>query len=133
MNSIILSAFLFLLLLFLCICVRSYIKYNLFYRYKDVICLFELFLEKSYDLIYQNSLITYVSEGVKNIPSDEKETIERNFVKQTILLLGQTNEDIICKFFGSRECAINYMVCFIRKRFADDGIAKIIKTADETN
>ena len=132
MNSIILSVFLFLLLLFLCICVRSYIKYNLFYRYKDVICLFELFLEKSYDLIYQNSLITYVSEGVKNIPSDEKETIERNFVKQTILLLGQTNEDIICKFFGSRECAINYMVCFIRKRFADDGIAKIIKTADET-
>lgn len=129
MNSIVFAVFLFGLVL---LSIKVYTRYNLFFRYKDVICLFELFLEKSYDLIYQNSLITYVSEGVKNIPSDEKETIERNFVKQTMLLLGPANEDIIYKFFGSRECAINYMVCFIRKRFADDGIAKIIKTADET-
>ena len=121
---------LFLLILFV-LSSHIIIRYYIFFKYKDVITLFELFLDKSYDLTYQNSLITYLSDGIKNLPADEKESIERDFVKQTLLLLGPSNTYIINRFFGNQEYAINYMITYIRKRIANDGLAEVVKKADE--
>lgn len=119
----------FLIIIFL-ISINISLRYILFFKYKDVISSFELFLSKSYDMIYQNSLISYFSSGVKDIPYDEKESIERDFIKQTLILMGKNNEEIIYKYFGKQEFAINYMVTYIRKRIADDGLSQIIKDAD---
>ena len=126
-NCIIVCGFLFIIFL---ISITISLRYILFFKYKDVISSFELFLSKSYDMIYQNSLISYFSSGVKDIPYDEKESIERDFIKQTLILMGKNNEEIIYKYFGKQEFAINYMVTYIRKRIADDGLSQIIKDAD---
>lgn len=119
----------FFLILFL-IVTNVTLRYLLFFKYKDVITSFELFLSKSYDMTYQNSLVSYFSSGVKDIPYDEKESIERDFIKQTLLLMGKNNEEIIYRYFGKQEFAINYMVTYIRKRIADDGLTQLIKDAD---
>ena len=119
----------FFLILFL-IAINVTLRYLLFFKYKDVITSFELFLSKSYDMTYQNSLVSYFSSGVKDIPYDEKESIERDFIKQTLLLMGKNNEEIIYRYFGKQEFAINYMVTYIRKRIADDGLTQLIKDAD---
>lgn len=119
----------FFLILFL-IATNVTLRYLLFFKYKDVITSFELFLSKSYDMTYQNSLVSYFSSGVKDIPYDEKESIERDFIKQTLLLMGKNNEEIIYRYFGKQEFAINYMVTYIRKRIADDGLTQLIKDAD---
>lgn len=119
----------FFLVLFL-IATNVTLRYLLFFKYKDVITSFELFLSKSYDMTYQNSLVSYFSSGVKDIPYDEKESIERDFIKQTLLLMGKNNEEIIYRYFGKQEFAINYMVTYIRKRIADDGLSQLIKDAD---
>lgn len=121
----------FLIFITFVVTFRVILKYLLFFKYKDVITLFEVFLDKSYDLIYENSISTYMIDGVKHIPADDKESIERDFVKQTLLLMGSTNTKLIYKFFGKPEFAINYMITYIRKRISKDGLSEIIRKADE--
>lgn len=125
---IIFTTFFFVLILLL---INITIRYVTFFKYKEVLSLFDIFLEKSYDIIYQNSISTYMSDGVKNIPSDDKESIERDFIKQTIILAGPANMQIINKFFGKEEFAINYMITYIRKRIASDGLSEIVRKMDE--
>lgn len=129
-NCVIVCGFLFIVFL---LSINISLRYILFFKYKDVITSFELFLSKSYDMTYQNSLVSYFSSGVKDIPYDEKESIERDFIKQTLLLMGKSNEEIIYRYFGKQEFAINYMVTYIRKRIADDGLSQLIKDADINN
>lgn len=121
---------LFLLIIFI-LSVKIFVRYYLFFKYKDVLTLFELFLDKSYELTYQNSLVHYLTDGIKNLPFDEKESIERDFIKQTLILMGPANVNMVNQFFGKQEFAINYMITYIRKRIAGDGLAEVIKKADE--
>ena len=119
------------ILILLFILSKTIIKYTVFFKYKDIITLFELFLDKSYELTYQNSISTYILDGVRNIPADDKESIERDYVKQTLLLMGPTNVQIVNQFFGKQEFAINYIITYIRKRISSDGLSEIIRKADE--
>lgn len=112
------------------ISVKIFKRFFLFYNYKKTIDLFEYFLEKSYSLTYENSIISWIANGMNNtIPADEKETIERDFIKQTFMIMGESNRKIISDFFGSDEYLINFMILFIRKKIADDGLADVIKKA----
>ena len=96
------------------------------YTYKEIIELFNFFLEESYLIIYENDIFVYISNGVKDIPPAEKETIERNYIKQTIMLMGPKNEKQIINFFGSKESFIAYMARFIRKKINNDNIMRIL-------
>ena len=112
------------------ISIKLFKKFFLFYNYKKTIDLFEYFLEKSYSLTYENSISSWISNGMSNtIPPEEKETIERNFIKQTFLIMGDNNHRIIAQFFGNDEYLINFMILFIRKKIANDGLANVIKNA----
>lgn len=42
---------------------------------------FEYFLSKCYDIVYQNDLILYIESENPSIPEQERETIERNYIK----------------------------------------------------
>lgn len=96
------------------------------YTYKEIIELFNFFLEESYSIIYENDIFVYVSNGVKDIPTSEKETIERNFIKQTIMLMGPKNQKLIIDFLGNKESFIAYMIRFLRKKINNDNIIRII-------
>lgn len=102
------------------------------YKYNDIIALLNFFLEESYSIIYENDLISYVSNGVKDIPKEEKETIERNFVKQTIAIMGPKNEKLFLDFFGNdRKSFIFYIIRFIRKKFNNDYLLKVIRQEEK--
>lgn len=102
------------------------------YKYNDIIALLNFFLEESYSITYENDLITYVSNGVKDIPQDEKETIERNFVKQTLTMMGPKNKQLFLDFFGNDNNAfIFYIIRYIRKKFNNDYLSKLIRQEEK--
>lgn len=100
----------------------------LFSNYKKVIDLFEYFLQKSYDLTYENSIVHWVANGVPNIQPEEKETIERDFIRQTFLLMGDNNRKLFRQFYSDDTHIITMMILYIRKRISNDGLATIVKT-----
>lgn len=107
---------------------KLFSRIYLFSNYKKVIDLFEYFLQKSYDLTYENSIVHWVANGVPNIQPEEKETIERDFIRQTFLLMGDNNRKLFRQFYGDDTHIITMMILYIRKRISNDGLATIVKT-----
>lgn len=92
--------------------------------------MFEYFLDRSYAITYENSIISWIANGMNNtIPEEERETIERDFIKQTFLMMGTQNTKIISEFFGGDSYVITYMIFYVRKKIANDGLADVIKNA----
>jgi len=122
----------FLLLLFLYYVTRSYLtKYYLFFKYKEILVLLELFLDKSYQMVYQGQLVAYMTQGYKDLPYQEKETAERDFVKQAFMLMGPTVRKIVTNFFGTEENLVNNMIIYFRKKLSDDGIASLVRQSNK--
>lgn len=122
------------LFIFYFITLSVFKRFFLFYNNKKTIDLFEYFLEKSYSLTYENSIISWIAQGMNNtIPPEEKETIERDFIKQTFMIMGDVNKKLISDFFGGDFYLINFMILFIRKKIANDGLADVIKNATLDN
>ncbi len=96
------------------------------YSYKDILELFDYFLSKSYDTIYEMDLITHITNNTTLNP-DERETYERNFIKRSLLYMGKRNLKLFIKFFGDQETITINMLRYIRKRINDDGLTKIIQ------
>ena len=88
--------------------------------------LFDYFMSKSYDTIYEMDLITHITNNASLTP-DERETYERNFIKRTILYMGPRNLKVFVDFFGDRETVMVNMIRYMRKRINDDGLTKIIQ------
>ena len=59
--------------------------------------------------------------------SEEIETIERNFIKLTIELMGKANKDMVMNFFGDESTMINNMLIFFRQRLESDTLSKIVR------
>ena len=110
-----------------------FLKTYIFSNYKKVIDLFDYYLGKSYELTYENSIVHWISNGVPNIQPEEKETIERDFIKQTFLLMGDSNILLFSRFFGDESHMINMMLIYVRKRISNDGLSTIIKTASNNS
>ena len=96
------------------------------YTYKEILELFDYFLSKSYDTIYEMDLITHITNNVTLNP-DERETYERNFIKRSMLYMGKRNLKLFISFFGDRETVVINMLRYMRKRINDDGLTKIIQ------
>lgn len=96
-----------------------------------MIGLLTYFMNESYRLTYENSIIHWINNGIKNIPDDEKETIERNFVKQTLLLMGSSNEKLISDFYGGNEFVVNTMIVYLRQKISNDGLAELVSKAND--
>lgn len=100
------------------------------YNYKDILELFDYFLSKSYDTIYEMDLITHITNNVTLNP-DERETYERNFIKRTMIYMGKRNLKLFINFFGDKETVIINMIRYMRKRINDDGLTKIIQQQNQ--
>ncbi len=124
MTTILISLIFVLLILYI---VRQVKKYILLNKYKIVLSLLEYFLDQAYTTIYNDHIITYSSSGEGSIPKDEMETIERNFVKLSFSLMGETNEQFLIEFFGTRSTIVNNMLLYVRKQISSDNLSKIIQ------
>lgn len=107
---------------------RKVYRYLLLNKYKNILELLDYFLEKSYKVIYNDQLLAFVMTGSSNIPKNELETIERNFIKLSIELMGDPNFKDFMNFYGDEKTLINNMVVFFRHKLETDAIAKLINT-----
>jgi len=96
------------------------------YSFKDILELFDYFLSKSFDTLYEMDLISHITNNAKLTP-EERETYERNFIKRSMLYMGKRNLNMFINFFGDRETVIVNMLRYMRKRINDDGLSKIIQ------
>jgi hypothetical protein len=104
--------------------IKSYDEHK--YSYKDILELFDYFLSKSFDTLYEMDLISHITNNA-SLTSEERETYERNFIKRTMLYMGKRNLNMIIKFFGDKETVVVNMLRYMRKRINDDGLSKIIQ------
>ncbi len=104
--------------------------YRLYFlnKYKNIIELLNYFLDTSYTSIYNEQIVAFTSEGLNSIPKNELETIERNFIKFTLNLIGPELEYTLCRFFGNKRVLINNIVIFFRQKLEQDELAKIVRT-----
>jgi len=117
--------FVFILFLWIKSEIQHYVLMN---KYKTIIDILNFFLEKVYEVIYNDQLIGFTSEGSTQIPKDQLETIERNFIKMAIEVMGTTNEKMFIKFYGDRKTFITNMLLFFRQRLLKDEIVKILNS-----
>jgi hypothetical protein len=82
----------------------------------------------AYQVIYNDQLIAYTTQGMTNIQKDQLETIERNFIKLVLELMGPANEKILVDFFGDRKVLINNVVLYFRQRLENDEISKLLRS-----
>ena len=101
------------------------------YKYEDIFSLFDKFLSMTYDTIYESDLIAYIANGDNVIPKKERETLERNFIKQCILYMGKNNYEILLNFYGNEQTIIVNMIRYMRKRINEDGLSKIIREEEK--
>lgn len=122
-NTIIICATLSILLVY-----GLHIFQRLFFlnKYKMVIELLTVFMEKSYTTIYSDQLVTYTGSGITKIQKDEIETIERNFIKLTIELLGEFNAKLLSDFYGDKQTLIKNILIYFRQKLERDELAKLI-------
>ncbi len=105
-------------------------RYFLLNKYKTILELLDYFLDKSYGVIYNDQILGFTSNGDRVLPPDEMETVERNFVKLSIELMGPANEKIFTSFFGNRMILIDNMLLFIRRELNQDALAKMIQQSE---
>ena len=115
-----------LILLLFILSNRKVYRYLLLNKYKSILDLLDYFLEKSYKVIYNDQLLAFVMAGSSNIPKNELETIERNFIKLSVEMMGNPNYKDFINFFGDEKTLINNMVVFFRRQLETDAITKLI-------
>lgn len=99
-------------------------------NFKDTLGLFEYFLEQSYKTTYENDLVLYMSSS-EPIPPNQRETIERNYVKQTLMYMGK-NVKRFTDFYGSEQTMIVHVLQYLRRKINEDGLSKLVEKQTET-
>lgn len=127
-GEITIICFSIVLIVLFVISARMVQRYILLNKYKIVIELFDYFLNMAWNVIYSDQLIAFTSEGItKGLPKEEIETIERNFIKLTLEIMGNRNEEMITSFFGDESTMINNMLIFFRSKLEGDTLAAIVR------
>lgn len=127
--TLLVSSFIFIFIIIIFI-ERKIQRYFLVNKYKTIIDFFDHFLKQSYNLIYNDQIIAFTSNAQKIIPKDEMETIERNFIKLTLELMGEKNQKMFTAFFGNRRTLINHMILYMRKELEQDSLADFLQNQE---
>jgi len=117
-----------LLFLIYFLSMRHVTRHQFLNKYKIILDIQDHFLNTAYQVIYNDQLIAYTSQGMTNVQKDQLETIERNFIKLALELMGPNNERIIIEFFGDRQSAIKNMVIYFRRKLEQDEISKLLRS-----
>jgi len=103
-------------------------RYHFLNKYKIILALLDHFLKISYSVIYNDQIIAYTSQGLTNIQKDQLETIERNFIKLSLEVMGSENEKLFVRFYSSRNVLIKNIIFYFRQRLEQDEISKVLRT-----
>lgn len=114
-----------------------------FYKYKEIVIikkytsenimqLLELFMNKSYETVYDTDLIHFILDSNKP-NAQQQETLERNYIKTCFLYMGKNNKKLFVDFFGDEETLIVNLIRYMRKKYNDDGLTKIIDEQSKQN
>lgn len=125
--QIVISLFLLLFLLFFYLSSKIIYRFIFLNKYKNVLDLFEYFCKKSYTIIYNDQIVGYTSNGVNGIPSDEYETIQRNFIKLTLKIMGSYNENLFLDFFGNKETFITNIIFYMKDQITNDQLTNLLQ------
>jgi hypothetical protein len=100
-------------------------RYVLLNKYKNVLEIFEYFLAIAYKVIYDDQIVSFASSGL-TVNQEQLENIQRNFIKLSYQIIGDTNLELFRKFFGSERSLITNINLYIRKRIVEDELAAFI-------
>lgn len=100
-------------------------------KYQNMLSLLEHFMKQAYDIAYRNQIFSYSSSGT-TVPPQELETIQRQFIKMTLDLMGPINKKELSLFFGSEICLIQNITLYADTQMANDEILKQV-TASQRN
>jgi hypothetical protein len=123
--EILFLGFLIAVLLKLC---RQHQRYQFMNKYKIILSLLDHFLKLAYQVIYNDQIIAYTSQGSTSIQKDQLETIERNFIKLSLEIMGSHNEKLFIAFYSSRSILIQNIIFYFRQRLEQDEISKVLRT-----
>lgn len=107
--------------------IQNYIFVNKYKMYTDMLY---FYLEKSYDIIYKNQIITYTAEGV-HPASSAVETSKRDFIKLSRDLMGSSTEKILVQFFGSEITLTEMSLVYFQERIDSDELLDVVKKLKE--
>lgn len=101
-------------------------KYLQIIYHKKFIDLLEYFLNIAYEMIYKDQITPYSLEGYK-VTNDELETLQRNFVKLSIKLIGPGIKKSLILFFGNYETLTTFIITYLQKRMDTDELIDYAK------
>ena len=84
-------------------------------------------LETAFNTIYKEQVMAFSSEGVRP-DSKSYETIQRNFIKLVLILMGPAIEKELTIFFGNRQTLIQYINTFFQNQLDNDEILKFVES-----
>ena len=116
-------AFIWVMVKIILVPFQHYIFVN---KYKTYIDMLYFYLEKSYDIIYKNQIITYTTEGV-HPASSAIETSKRDFIKLSRDLMGVSTEKILTRFCGSEIALTKMSLVYFQDRIDSDELMDVIK------
>lgn len=128
--------FLFIILPFIFGCMVLYVATKLIReqftvdmasKYEHIL---ESSMDKTYDYIYKDRIISYYSEGQTPDP-DTQETILRDFVKLTFQLLGENREKILVSYYGDNENIISNMTFYLKTKMDNDALMDYIQKSND--
>jgi hypothetical protein len=101
---------------------QNFIFVNKYKTYTDMLY---WYLEKSFDIIYKNQIVTYTAEGI-HPASSAMETAKRDFIKLSRELMGKSTVRIMVQFFGSEITLTNLSLVYFQERVDSDELMDVI-------
>lgn len=96
--------------------------------YTHVFTLMKHFSQTAYNKVYEDQILAYASEGLKEIPETELETIKRNYIKLCFELMGPQITTKLVKFFGTRRILINNLLIVFENNYKTENLKNIFKS-----
>lgn len=132
MIAIYISIIMFLIILIIYKIHRTFVRYIYLNKYKTYNDLLVHFLETSFDIIYKDQVAAYSFEGLK--PSEfELETIQRNFVKLSLEIMGPNVNKILTGFYGNQKTLITNIVMYINQRLDRDELVDFVSRKQQSS
>ena len=92
-------------------------------RFKSYLSLFNYFLEKSYDIVYKDSILIYSLEATK-MNDIEFEKTTKKFGLLFLKMVGPSLKERLIDFFGNEETLMFNIIEYFNSKFEADEIRK---------
>ena len=92
-------------------------------KFFEYITVLEYFMNKSYEIIYKDRILTYSLEATK-LPDKEFNVVTEDFIRLTIKFMGPNIFNEMKNVYGNEDTLIFNMVEFFNTKYESDEIRK---------